>query len=185
MSKKTVKTTNLEDTIDHLVDGCDLLMLDEPEAHQNPVSGEENPKYQASAIFLFGGRARKSAREVIKKQDYLDTLEAKIASEEENNGPESSKLIGLRKGLRKAEAELATAKWLWTVDVSLFNVMVDHMAWNDGKVTEDLGVDWYSMQCDKIMERKVLSPQAPTSDEIAQRMAERKARIKNNIVQMH
>ena len=185
MSKKTVKTTNLEDTIDHLVDGCDLLMLDEPEAHQNPVSGEENPRYQASAIFLFGGRARLSAREVLKKQEYLNTLEHKIASEEELNCAESGKLIGLRKGLRKAEAELATAKWLWTVDVSFFNLMVDHMPWNDGKVTQDLGEKWFSEQCDKIMERKVLSPQAPTADEIAQRMAERKAKIKDNIVQMH
>ena len=63
--------------------------------------------------------------------------------------------------------------------------MVAHMPWNDGKVTADLGEKWFSEQCDKIMERKVLSPQAPTADEIAQRMAERKAKIKDNIVQMH
>lgn len=180
MGKKITDTlSNIEITVEGLLNGCDILMLDDERSYVNEASGEQNPRHNASAHFLFGGRARNSARDVLKKREYLNSLEAKIQAEEENNGAESSKLIGLRKGLRKAEAELATAQWLWEVDVTLYNTMLDpYRAWCDGKVWEDLGSDWYSMICDEIMDRKVLAPQPPTDAEIAERMAEKRSRIR-------
>ena len=179
MGKKTTDTlSNIEITVGGLLNGCDILMLDDERSYVNDASGEQNPRHNASAHFLFGGRARNSARDVLKKREYLFNLEAKIGMEEEINGPESSKLTGLRKGLRKAEAELATATWLWEVDVTLYNTMLDHRAWCDGRVDQDLGVTWFSNICDEIMERKVLSPQPPTAEEIAERMAEKRSRIR-------
>ena len=180
MGKKTTDTlSNIEITVQGLLNGCDILMLDPDSNFINDASGEENPRHNASAHFLFGGRARKSAQDVLKKREYLNNLEAKIQAEEDNNGPESSKLNGYRTGLRKAEAELATAKWLWEVDVTLYNTMLDPFtAWCDGKVTEDLGAAWFSALCDRLTERKVLSPQGPTAEEIAERMAEKRSRIR-------
>lgn len=177
MPKKNVQ---IEDTIiespvvaahDAIITGVDLMMLDEFDARFSAASGEDNPRYNAGAHFMFGSRAKSSAKQIVKKRDRVNEVQHQMQTEEENNGKDSSKYKNIALSLHKAEAELATAQHLHYIDVMVYNTIMEHRAWNDGRVTEDHGEAWYEGICDQIMNRKVLSPQQPKQSDIEAKRA--------------
>ena len=142
----------------------------------NQVSGEENPKYNSSAHFTYGSRAKASGVALRKKRERFFELQHQYDAELERNGPESTKLINLGANKVKAEAEWDTLDALHQMDVDLYNTMhsvgtllgrtgaeaSQPRIWNDGKHTEDHGEAWFEQVCERILERKVLSPQVDT-----------------------
>ena len=166
----------LADAHDAVLELIDLGMTDDFDARfQNRASGEENPKFNSSAHFTFGSRAKASGVALRKKRERFFDLQHQYDAEVERNGPDSVALINMGANKNKAEAEWNTVDALHQMDVDLYNTMhsvgstlgragaeaSQHRIWNDGKHTEDHGEAWFESVCNRILERKVLSPQAP------------------------
>ncbi|MAH59645.1 MAG: hypothetical protein CMB95_02220 [Flavobacteriaceae bacterium] len=162
---------------DAVLNLVDMNMTDDFDSRfANQVSGEENPKFNSSAHFTFGSRAKASGVALRKKRERFFELEHQYDAEVERNGPESTKLINLGANKNKAEAEWYTLDALHQMDVDLYNTMhsvgtilgrngaeaSQPRIWNDGKHTEDHGEAWFEKECNRILERKVLSPQVDT-----------------------
>jgi len=188
-TKKTVTATKIEtpvrsasyaeriaDAHDAVLELVDLAMTDDfDERFANRSSGEENAKFNSSAHFIFGSRAKASGVALRKKRERFFDLQHQYDAEVERNGPDSVALINMGANKNKAEAEWNTVDALHQMDVDLYNTMhsvgttlgragsetSQHRIWNDGKHTEDHGEAWFESVCNRILERKVLSPQAP------------------------
>ena len=180
MSKKAqVKSVKVitEDTIfeswvvsahDAVVQGINLSMLDQFDERFSEASGEDNPRYNASAHFMFGSRAKASGVSLRKKGERRDQLEHRMMQEEEANGAESALMRNLSLNLKKGEAERDSAEFLHHMDVMIYNsVLQGAHIWNDGKVTQDHGEKWFEKVCDYISDRKVLSAVVDKSADIA------------------
>lgn len=135
-----------------IVDVFNTQQLDTPDRRVNEVSGELNPYYNRDAVYFLGGIVSQIGWSLASKKKYIDEVEHKMATEQENN-PTNADLTALGNSLQTAQASFENALFMYDLFVTTFNTLTG-WTWNDGKESEDYGQKWFAEYKDNLNGRK-------------------------------